>query len=123
MESERLGVLEAQLAAHSKADEIGFSRINTDTAEIKNTLRDMQSDLRDAIERIHGRIDEEAGKARHSVANIAQIARAETKVAMDFSQDAHNRISGFKIWLLGNALGASVAIIGVLIELIQRYVH
>lgn len=123
MENERIGVLEAQMAAHFKADEVGFSRINTDTTEIKATLREMSSDLKSAVERIHGRIDDEASKARHALNNVSQAttndaariertARAEVKLAMDFAQDAHDKIADQKNWILTGLVALALAIIG-----------
>lgn len=124
IESDRLSVavLDAELRAHAKADEAGFSRINTDTSEIKATLRDMAADLKSAVERIHNRIESEADKVRAASAasaalahseteRAALVARADSKLAMDYAQGAHDRIGEQKNWILTALVTLTVAII------------
>lgn len=131
MESERVGVLEAEMRGHFKADEVGFARINADTSEIKLTLREMCTDLKSAVERIHGRIDDEAGKARHNLSNAVQAiqgdigavektSRMETKLAMDLAVDVRGDLQTLepkiKNWIYGGAVVFATAVIGWLAD-------
>ncbi len=82
MEGETAAVLAAEMRAHMSADQVAFGRINQDTAEIKATLSTMMKKWDDGVERIHQRIDTEAA-----------VSRAGLKATMEFTQEAHDRIS------------------------------
>lgn len=125
-----MGVLEAQFTAHTKADEIGFERINSDTTKIMATLEKISSKLDASVERIHVRIDETAANARHGLSNEAQVSRAGFKAAMDFSQEAHDRIGdekadtlsrlgGLKVWVLTGVISGLVAILAIAVQIIR----
>lgn len=92
--SERLARLESEVRAHVKADEVAYARINSDTSEIKQTLRDMASDLKSAVERIHIKIEENA-----------VTARSETSVVSDKVNDQKN-------WVLTGIATVFLGVIG-----------
>lgn len=128
-ESERIGILEAQLHAHFKADELGFERINQDTSEIKDIVRGMASDLKASVERIHSRVDEEAGKARHALANatmsmqgelkaVSAEARNGTALAVQAASVASDGIKEAKVWALTGIGGVLLTVVAWLAQFI-----
>lgn len=122
---ERIGILEAEMRAHFRSDETGFSRINQDTTEIKATLASLTTKVESAFERIHTRIDDTASKSRHDLNNEAMASRAGVKAAMEFAQEAHDRIgeqdlaverriSGMRAWVLSGSMSGIVAFLLIL---------
>ncbi len=104
-DNERVGILEAKLDAHFRADETAFTRIYADTSEIKETLRLMSTDLKSAVERIHSRIDDEANVTRTATAGVASEGRNNANLALQAAQAAADGVKDAKIWAL-TSLGA-----------------
>jgi hypothetical protein len=114
-----LALVRAGLENHIKVDEAATRRIEATGEEIKGIVRDLSKDMKAAVERIHSRIDEEAGKARDLANDAANIARAETKIAIGLAQDAHTRVDGTKVWILTGVIAGLMALLGLAVEFIR----
>ena len=127
--NERIGVMEARMNAHFDADELGFARLTGDTTEIKAMITGLARDVKEATQRLHERLDEEASKARHALNNatmaaqieiksVASEARSNTNLALAAAQKASDDVKENKIWTLSTAVGAAGGLILWLFQLI-----
>lgn len=115
-----VAVMRRDLANHIKVDEDSIKRIEATGDEIKGLMRDLSKDVREAVQRLHGRIDEEAQKARELANEAADIARAESKIAIGLAQDAHARVDSTKIWVLTGVISGGLAIATIVVEFFHR---
>ncbi len=91
---ERMAKVESWQETHTDQCKERYQDIRGDTAEIKGTLLNMTLDLKQAVERIHARIDD-------TTKDLVQI---------------DGRIDKQKIWNLSAVLTAAAAIIAWLAE-------
>lgn len=81
---ERVARMEAKQDAHEDRDDDRFDRFVNDVADIKAMVRESNDFLQKGFERVHGRIDDEASKARHSLGNeIGKVQGLVTQVKLE----------------------------------------
>lgn len=95
---ERVARLETWSTGHEDQCKERYQQIKSDTAEIKGVLVSMSSELKNAVARIHDRIDSEAQTARNATSAV------------------DGKVSGHKIWLLSSAVAIAGSIIVFLID-------
>lgn len=115
-------VLEERLAAHKELDENRFETacrdigtVRTDVAEIKDMIRDHGRTLQSGFERVHGRIDDEAGRARALIAQAKQESAAAVAVVAKDVQALERGGRGYVERALIFACGIAIASIAYLI--------
>lgn len=92
MEGESAAVLAAEMRGHIAADKAAFDAIHQSMGRIETTLTGMAAKWDSGIERIHTKIEDVESAARHNLNNEAQVSRIGVKAAMEFTQEAHDRI-------------------------------
>lgn len=96
----------ARMNAHESICTERYSRIATDTTDIKQTLHSIAAKLDESIKRAHDRID-----------GVAAEARGNAGLALSAAQDAKVGIQKAKVWAMS---GIVAALITGVVELLKK---
>jgi hypothetical protein len=94
--------------AHEEMDEERFDTVCKDVSDIKSMIRESNEFLQKGFERVHGRIDDEASKARHNLGN--EIGKVQGLVSQA-RQESADAVSKLEKWIYSTALGGVVAML------------
>lgn len=96
----KVAVIAADLLSHVKSDDERYNRIDTHMANIARDVALFGDRLEKGFTRVHERIDEEAGKGRHNLANQMQTAygdlREETKRATNAEGELETSVTALE---------------------------
>lgn len=108
----------SRMDAHESICTERYNRIQADTTDIKETLRDIGRKLEGSIQRVHDRLDAEVASARTAREGISAEARSNSNLALTAAQKASDDVKDSKIWILSTAAGSAGGIVLWLIQLV-----
>lgn len=116
---ERVVALETEMRGHARSDDERYGRIENTTNQILTRIGEIGLKLDAGLTRVHDRVDEEAGKARHNLNNALQIITAEAAKARNADDvlaekivETDAKIGDQKVWILTNAVGVLLTALG-----------